>query len=128
LRDGPDQSEKLADFRGELMELRAEFVPGDAKTVEFKLRGATIVYDVASKEIIVNGHRAPAPLVDSKQRLTVYVDRTTLEVFASDGLTYVPMPFAPKSEDQSVTVDVKGGKATMTSLHLYKLKSIWNQK
>ena len=65
----------------------------------------------------------PAPLVDGQQRLTVYVDRTLLEVFASDGLTYVPLPFIPKPEDQSVSVDVKGGDAQNVVLELYKLKS-----
>ena len=63
--------------------------------------------------------------MDGKQRLIVYVDRTVLEVFASDGLTYVPLPFAPKPADQSVAVEVKGDKTKMTSLQVYKLKSIW---
>ncbi len=125
LRDGPNQADALANFRGELIELRAEFEPGDAASVEFNLRGATITYDAAKQEIIVNSHHAPAPLVDGKQRLTVYVDRTVLEVFASDGLSYIPMPFAPRPEDQSVTVEVKGGKAKMNSLQVYKLKPIW---
>jgi fructan beta-fructosidase len=128
LRDGPDQGAAIAGFHAELMELRADFSPGDAKTVEFNLRGATIVYDAATQEIIVNGHRAAAPLVDGKQRLTVYVDRTALEVFASDGLTYVPMPFVPRPQDQSAAVAVNGGTATMNALQIYKLKSIWDQK
>ena len=63
--------------------------------------------------------------MDGKQRLIVYVDRTVVEVFASDGLSYVPLPFVPKPEDQSVAVKVSGGKAKMTSLQVYKLKSIW---
>jgi len=66
-------------------------------------------------------------LMDGKQRLTVFVDRTMLEVFASGGLTYVPLPFIPKKGDQSVLVQVKGGKARMTSLQVYKLKSVWER-
>ena len=128
LRDGPDQRGALATFRGELIELRAEFEPGDAETVEFNLRGAVIAYDAKKQEIAVNGHRVPAPLVDGKQRLAVYVDRTVLEVFASDGLSYVPMPFVPKLEDQSVAVDVKGGKAKSMALQVYRLKSCWTPK
>jgi sucrose-6-phosphate hydrolase SacC (GH32 family) len=124
LRDGPDQSGGLAHFRSELIELRAQFEPGNAATIEFKLRGATISYDAKKQEL----DGAPAPLVDGKQRLIVYVDRTVLEVFASDGLTYLPLPFIPKQEDQSVTVEVKGGNAKMDSLQVYKLKSIWETK
>jgi sucrose-6-phosphate hydrolase SacC (GH32 family) len=125
LRDGPNQADSLASFRAELIELHAEFEPGDAETVEFDLRGAKIACDMKNHEIVVNGHRAPAPLVDGKQRLTAFVDRTIIEIFASDGLTYVPLPFIPKQEDQLVSVDVKGGHAKMTSLQVYKLKSIW---
>jgi|GEM_PF-122058 len=121
LRDGPDQSGALANFRGELIELRAEFGPVN---VTFTIRGAAISYDAAKQEIVVNNHRAPAPPVDGKQRLIVYVDRTALEVFASDGLSYIPMPFTPKPEDQSVAVT--GGK--VRSLEVYKLKSCWSRE
>jgi fructan beta-fructosidase len=93
--------------------------------VTFTIRGATIRYDAAQQEIVVNNHRAPAPLVEGKQRLIIYVDRTALEVFASDGLSYVPLPLVPEPEDQSVVVEVPGGKAKMTSLQVYRLKSIW---
>jgi hypothetical protein len=47
------------------------------------------------------------------------------QIFASDGLTYVPLPFIPKQEDQSVSVAIKSGNAKMDSLQVYKLKSIW---
>ena len=60
-----------------------------------------------------------APLVDGEQRLIIYVDRTVLEVFASDGLTYVPLPFVPKPEDNAAPVDVKGRNAKMKSLEVY---------
>jgi fructan beta-fructosidase len=102
---------------GELLEVRAEL---DAD-VTLTIRGATICYDAAKQELVVNNHRAPAPLVDGKQRLIIYVDRTALEVFASDGLSYVPMPFTPEPEEQSVIVT--SGK--VLSMEVYKLKSCW---
>jgi sucrose-6-phosphate hydrolase SacC (GH32 family) len=128
LRDGTDQGAALADFKAELMDVRVGFEPGDAEAVELTIRGAKITYDVKKQEIVVNGHRAPAPLVDGKQNMTVYVDRTVLEVFASDGLTYIPFPFVPKAEDVSVTVEEKGGKAKGMSLQAFKLKSCWSHE
>ena len=128
LRDGPNQADSLANFRAELIELRAEFDPGQAKTFEFNLRGAKIAYDPNKQEITINGHRAPAPLVNGKQKLTVFVDRTMLEVFASDGFTYIPMPFIPKPDDQSVSViSQDGGDGKKTLLQVYKLKSSWTE-
>jgi sucrose-6-phosphate hydrolase SacC (GH32 family) len=125
LRDGPNQADSLASFRGELIELRAELDTSEARTIECNVRGAKIIYDARKQELIVNDLLTPAPLVHGKQRLIVYVDRTVLEVFASDGLTYVPLPFIPKAEDQSVSVKVKGGNSKITSLQVYKLKSLW---
>jgi sucrose-6-phosphate hydrolase SacC (GH32 family) len=115
----------LAQGGGELLELRAEFEPGSAAEVAFTVRGVPILYDAKAEEIIVNKHRAPAPLRGGRQRLIVYVDRTAVEVFASDGLSYVPMPVIPKDDERSVGVAVKGGPVRFTRLDAYELKSIW---
>ena len=85
----------LAGIRGELLELRAEFEPSPDSEVHFNLRGIPVVYDTKKGELIVNGHHAPAPLRNGKQSITIYTDRTAIEVFANDGLTYVPMPVIP---------------------------------
>ncbi|MFM7815549.1 MAG: GH32 C-terminal domain-containing protein, partial [Verrucomicrobiota bacterium] len=99
--------------------------PGSAREVVFRVRGATVVYNVAKEELVVDGHKAPAPLREGRQAITIYADRTGLEVFASGGLTYVPKPFQPRAEDQSVEVDVKGGSAVFRTLRAYPLRSIW---
>ena len=121
----PDSANPLAKVKAELVELRAEFEPGDAGEVIFTVRGATIAYDAKKQELVVNGHRAPTPLRDGKQRLTIFCDRTGLEVFASDGLTYVPMPFQPKSDDLALGVQSKGGNAKINLLQVHELKSAW---
>ena len=121
----PGGANPLAALKTELVEIRAEFEPGDASEVTFTVRGATIVYDAKKQELIVRKHRAPAPLIDGKQRLIIYCDRTGLEVFASDGLTYVPMPFQPKAEDLSSAVDAKGGTAKLTMLQVHELRPAW---
>jgi fructan beta-fructosidase len=121
----PDTANPLSGVKAELVELRAEFEPGDASEVAFTVRGATIVYDAKKQELAVNNHRVPAPLRDGKQRLTIFCDRTGLEVFASDGLTYVPMPFQPKADDLALGVQAKGGSARVLALQVHELKSAW---
>ena len=129
LRDGPNQANSLATFRSELIELRAQIEPGQKRMFEFNLRGAKISYDAKDQVILVNGHRAPAPMVNGKQNLVVFVDRTMLEVFASDGLTYVPMPFISEPHDQSVVVNAHvGNDVPNIQLQVYKLKSSWIEK
>lgn len=120
----PERANPLAEVKAELVELRAAFVPGKATTV-FNVRGATISYDAAQQELIVNGHHAPAPLQEGKQHVTIYCDRTALEIFASNGLTYVPMPFIPKADDRSLSVRAEGGAVAFEQLDAYELKSAW---
>ena len=121
----PDSPNPLGAVRAELVELRADFEPSDASEVAFTLRGATIVYDARKQELVVNGHRTPAPLRAGKQRLILYCDRTGLEVFASDGLVYVPMPFQPKADDLTLGVQAKAGSVKFSALKVHQLKSAW---
>ncbi len=121
----PDSPNPLASIHAELIELRTTIRPSDSKELSLNIRGATIRYDVAKQELIVNDHRAPAPLRDGLLKLTVYVDRTGLEVFASDGLTYIPMPFQPKPDDRSMSLNTIGGSAEIIDLQVYELKSAW---
>jgi len=124
----PGSDNPLSAVQAELIELRAEFEPGDATDVTFTVRGATIVYDPKKQELAVNGHRAPAPLRGGKQRLTIFCDRAQLEVFAADGLTYIPLPFQPKADNLALGIQVKGGSANFTSLQVHELKSAWTSE
>ncbi len=81
--------------------------------------------DANKQEIAVNGIRAPAPLRDGKQKLVIYCDRTALEVFASDGLTYFPLPFQPKADDCALEIKTTGGDVKFFVLQVHELKSIW---
>ncbi len=123
----PGQANPLARVAAELVEVRAEFAPGEAREVAFTVRGAAIVYNAQKQELAVNGHVAPAPLCDGKQRLVVYCDRTGLEVFASGGLTYVPLPFQPKPDDVQLDLQATGGSVQLMSLEVHELKSAWSQ-
>ena len=46
-RDGPNRAEALASFHAELIELRAQFEPGDTGTAEFTVRGTKLIHDAA---------------------------------------------------------------------------------
>ncbi len=115
----------LAGVKGELIELRTEFEPAPQSILTFKIRGIEIVYDAAKREIRVNGHRAPAPLRSGKQNLIIFTDRTGLEVFASDGLTYIPMPVNLDESKTSLDATISGGVVKVHSLDVNELRSIW---
>ena len=87
-----------------------------------------MVFDAQKQELTVNSHTAPAPFVQGKQRLTIYLDRTVIEVYASDGQTYLTLPVIPSADAQSVLVQAIGSKAKLGALKLYKIKSLWQNK
>jgi fructan beta-fructosidase len=118
-------ADALKGAHGELLEIRAEFAAEEGTEIGFNVRGVNVNYDVKKQEINVNGHAAPAPLRNGRQRLIIYADRTNLEVFASDGLTYVPMPVMLDPKNTAVSVVARGGAVKMVSLEAYELKSSW---
>jgi fructan beta-fructosidase len=124
----PESANPLAGIRAELVEIRSEFEPSAESELTFTVRGATIRYDAKTQEVVVNGHRAPAPLRNGKQSLTIYCDRIGLEVFAADGRTFVPMPVTPKADDRELALSIKSGHVQITALSVHELKSAWVSK
>jgi sucrose-6-phosphate hydrolase SacC (GH32 family) len=121
----PGDRNPFDSISAELVEVRVEFEPGDAKEVVFNIRDIMVEYDVAKQELSVAGHRAPAPLRDGKQRIVIYCDRTGAEVFASDGLCYMPMPFNTKPENKRLYFETRGGTARVNALEVHELGSAW---
>ncbi len=121
----PPGRDLLAGVSGELLEIRAVLEPGTATEMNFKVRGVSVSYEFKHEEIVVNGKRAPAPLRNGQQSLILYVDRTSLEVIAADGLTYLPFPINLDPNDTSLSVLSQRGTATIRSLEIFELKSSW---
>ncbi|MBU6238506.1 MAG: glycoside hydrolase family 32 protein [Planctomycetes bacterium] len=121
----PGEKNPLDDIQAELLELRMEFEPGEAQQVVLNIRDVMVEYDAAKQELSVAGHHAAAPLRDGRQRLVIYCDRTGVEVFASDGLCYVPMPYNTKPENKRIFLESRGGAAMIHSLEVHQLKSAW---
>jgi len=118
-------SNPLSGVQGELLEIVFDFEPGDASEVGLNVRGVQINYKVKDQEFVMNDAHAPAPLRKGTQRLVVYADRTSLELFAADGLTFVPFPVNFDRKNTSLSAFATGGTATVKSLEVHELKSIW---
>ncbi len=124
----PGDRNPFDELQVELLEIRTEIDPGDASEIVFNIRDSMIIYEPKKQELTVNGQRAPAPLRDGKLRLTIYCDRTGLEVFASDGLCYMPMPFNAKSDNRKIFLETRGGSAKVLTLQVHELRSAWKTK
>lgn len=121
----PSDANPLDAIRSELVEIRMEFEPGDASEVVLNVRDVMFVYQPQSQQLRVDDRNVPAPLHEGKQRLIIYCDRTGVEVFASDGLCYVPLPFNTKADNQRLFLEARGGAAKINSLEVHELQSAW---
>lgn len=124
----PGDPNPLAAISAELLEVEITFQPGDAKELVFNLRDVMIEYDFGTQELSVAGHKAPAPLHNGRQRLTILADRTGVDVFASDGLCYIPMPYNTNPENRKLFLEARGGKAVLEALEVSELKSAWGSE
>lgn len=121
----PGRGNPFSAVKNELAEVRLTIEPSHNSETIVTLRGATIAYDSGKQQLTVNGQHAPAPLRNGKLPLAIYCDRASLEVFASDGLTYMPMPFIPKPDDLSLAAEVRNGTARLSGVRVYTLKPAW---
>lgn len=128
LIQSPDSPNPLRDVSAELVELEIEFKPDAAKRVLINVRGVEIVYHADKQEIEMAGHRASAPLVNGKQRLNILCDRTGIELFASEGLCYMPQPVIVDPSNKQLVVASQEGNAMITSLKVHELQSAWDAR
>ncbi len=84
------------------------------ESTEFEVSGVRISYDYKNQELMVRDYKITVPLISGKQNLMVFVDRTVLEIYASDGLVYITLPHLSQGE----SLPERG--------QLYPLRSLWD--
>jgi hypothetical protein len=123
----------------ELYEVRLDFGPlpklnGAGQQNDFKelfVRGITLRYDIGRQELTVTDGKklhltSPAPLRGGRQRLTVLADRSCFEIFASDGLVYIPIASASTDPNQNGTPRLSGpAPCTIYAYDTFRLNSMW---
>jgi len=115
----------LEGVSSDLLEVRVVLTPADASSAGLCVRGVDVAYDTHKHELSVADVRVPVVLRDGKLALVVYADRTCLEVFADDGLVYMPVNCAPQPADTAVRAFARGGRAQFDALEAHELRSIW---
>ncbi len=93
-----------------------------------RARFHSIVHDAGKREMRVGDLVVPLPRAREKQRLVIYADRTSLEVFADGGLIYVPLPHNFDSENTRVEVKVAEAPIAFDTLEVYELSSAWGSQ
>jgi len=116
----------VPEIEGELFHIRAAFKVGDAKRVGFVIRGVEVAYDVTGQRLTCLDKTAPLSPVDGVIRLELLVDRTSIEIFANDGLVYMPMGVIPRDDDKSLQMFAEAGPLHVDTLDVRPLRSAWS--
>ena len=103
--------------------------PGSAKHVGLHVRGEAIAYDVAAKSLSCGESRAPLEPINGRITLRVLLDRTSIEIFANDGVVSLSRCFLPdaKARIAPPTFFADGGEARVVSCEGFTLKSAWKK-
>lgn len=64
-------------------------------------------------------------MADGRVRLHIFVDESSVEVFAGDGRTVLTSVILPDPESQGIELFATGGEAVFRSLDVWRLRSAW---
>ena len=135
-------SKVLEQISGDMLEIIAEFEPGDAKAYGMKVcrsddgsRAVLIRYD--DKGLEVDGQRGmfnekdtplgPFKLKDDEKtlRLNIFLDKAVMEIYVNGRACYSRMFESYNQNDLGVEVFAEDGSATVRSIDSWKIKPIW---
>lgn len=132
-------------IKEELLEIKVDFSLKDITADEFGLKlrcneegtEETVVgFDVASSKLFMDREKSGkgvSGVRKSKVELTtdtlslhLYLDRSSVEVFANDGLNVLTSRIYPQTSSLGVQFYAKNGAVQIKDLNVWKLKDIWN--
>ena len=73
----------------------------------------------------MNGH---IPLADGKLRLHIFVDKSSVEIFAGDGRLVFSLLTFPGENQTGVELYSENGNTAKVSLKAWNIKSVWNKQ
>jgi fructan beta-fructosidase len=122
--------------KGELFEVIAEFEIGKAKEFGLEFRKGPagsfkIGYDVSGRKLTLrdpHGTELLSQILHAKRgrvKLHLLLDRSMVDVFANDGITWNCAYFKADPADQGIELYTKGGPVKLLTLDFWPLKSVW---
>jgi len=136
-----DLNRKLANWshRGQTFEIEASLWLGEAKHLEWKLDGdeASVGFDATEGTLYVERKgsfnrafpsktKAPLQLGSKPLQLHIFVDRSSIEVFAQDGALALTNLVFPKSSSHGLALTSSGGPLKEIRVSMWALQSAWN--
>jgi len=133
-------------IRGESLEIKLEWEPGQASQFGVKVRCSkdytectSISYDRSSRRLIIDCsrssldptvnhgvHEAPLALTDGETiNLHVFLDHSVIEVFANDRVCISERIYPQQAESTGIELFAQGSAAQLKSMDTWELASVW---
>ena len=115
----------LADLDGDVLEIIAEIDLAKATGFVFKIRGESLTYNAKEQLLTIMGNQAKLLPADSKIKLRIIIDRSSIEVYADEGEVTFSNIFYPDPSNMKMELFSTGGSVRINSMEAYRLQSIW---
>ncbi|MDE0782999.1 MAG: glycoside hydrolase family 32 protein [Planktomarina sp.] len=109
----------------DLLDILVEIEVEDKSEFELNLRGISLIYDAEKQKLSCLDRTTCLKPVAGKIKLRVLLDRASVEIYAADGLVYIPISVVPNESEKSCFVYFPRGKGAVKELHIFKLNSSW---
>jgi sucrose-6-phosphate hydrolase SacC (GH32 family) len=116
---------QLEEINSELMHIRSEFLINDG-TCGFSINGVDLVYNSKTQELNCLNLNAKLNPVNGKIRLEILVDRTSIEIFANDGIVYMPISKILVNSKKSIDI-ICTGDTKIYKTEIFELNSAWGE-
>jgi sucrose-6-phosphate hydrolase SacC (GH32 family) len=142
-----DLNRKLAAWQhlADTYEFEATIKLGSAKQIAWNLlerldERTSISYDMQAQQLSVDRtmsgdtafHKtypsktvAPLKIANGELKIHVFVDRSSVELFAGDGLVAITNLVFPKTDSRRMSLHIEGGEADRMQFRLWNLSSAW---
>ena len=126
------ESKRLDGVGGDIIELVAVLAPAQSTAVGLRLgcgsegqKAVTLKY--ADGVLNVAGTRVPVAREDPSKllKLHLFLDRSVMELFINDGRSCVTRVIDTEGRDPGVYLFSENGSATLKSLDVWQMKSVW---
>ena len=122
---GHDAPSEWPFLRDCLLDIQAAIDVGDADEIELNLRGIRLFYHAAEQKLFCRDRSAPLEPIEGKIHLRVLLDRASIEIFAADGLVYLPISVIPDDDNHTCFLQAKGGACHVDTITICTLDSSW---
>jgi len=109
----------------DLLDIQAMIDVGDADEIEFNFRGIPLIYDVNKQEVSCLEKTTQLKTKDGSIQIRVLLDLASIEIFAEDGLVYLPFGVIPEDHNTTCFLQAKGGTGLAKNINIFKLVSSW---